>query len=65
MNINKSELYKLYMQWVEMVSEDHDWKTQFHPREIVDAIAVILESNPQLISFPKQYTGGNPDIKEI
>ncbi len=50
MNINKRELYKLYMQWVEKIAEEHEWKTQFHPREIVNAIADIIEKNPDLIN---------------
>jgi hypothetical protein len=50
MTIDKRELYKLYMQWVEKVTEEHEWKTQFGPREIVNAIADIIEKNPQLIN---------------
>jgi hypothetical protein len=50
MEINKEELYKLYMQWVNQVSEECDWKTHFGPEEIVYAIANILESNPNLIN---------------
>ena len=50
MNINKEELFKLYMQWVDQVSEDLDWKTSFGPEEIVYSIANILETNPQLIN---------------
>lgn len=49
MTINKKELYKLYMQWVDQVSEDLDWKTTFGPEEIVYAIADILEKHPELI----------------
>lgn len=49
MKINKEELLKIYMKWVEKVSEDIDWKTYFTPNEIVNAIATILENNPQLI----------------
>lgn len=50
MQINKEELYKLYMEWVNQVSEDCDWKTHFEPEEIVYAIANILENNPDLIN---------------
>jgi hypothetical protein len=46
--INKDELYKLYMGWVEQVTEECDWKTSFGPEEIVNAIAHILENNPHL-----------------
>ncbi len=50
MDINKRELYKLYMQWVDRVSEEHQWKTHFHPREIVNAICDILKQHPELIN---------------
>lgn len=54
MTIDKEYLYKLYMQWVDKVSEDLDWKTHFGPEEIVYAIADILEKNPQLITDEKE-----------
>ena len=50
LEIDKDQLYKLYMQWVDEVTEECDWKTHFEPEEIVHAIANILETNPQLIS---------------
>ena len=50
MEINKDELYKLYMEWVDRVSEDCDWKTSFGAEEIVHSIINILETNPQLIN---------------
>ena len=50
MKINKEELYKLYMEWVDDVCEVCDWKTSFDPEEIVYSIANILETNPQLIN---------------
>ena len=46
--VNRKELYKLYMEWVEQVTEEYDWKTSFGPEEIVGAIATILENNPHL-----------------
>ena len=49
MEINKEELYKLYMEWVNKVADELDWKTHFGPEEIVYAIADILENNPSLI----------------
>ena len=49
MKINKDELFKLYMEWVEFISEECEWKTSFDPEEIVYSIANILENNPQLI----------------
>ena len=48
MKINKEELYKLYMEWVDKVAEECDWKISFRPKQIVEAIATILENNPQL-----------------
>jgi hypothetical protein len=48
MKINREELYKLYMEWVEQVTDECDWKTSFGPEEIVGAIATILENNPHL-----------------
>jgi hypothetical protein len=47
--IDKDELYKLYMEWVNEVADECDWKTSFGPEEIVHAIANILENNPTLI----------------
>jgi hypothetical protein len=47
--INKPELFKLYMQWVNKVAEENDWKTSFGPEEIIYAISAILENNPELI----------------
>jgi len=49
MKVNRKKLYKLYMQWVDKVSEDIDWKTSFSPEEIVNAISSIIEKNPKLI----------------
>ena len=47
--IDKELLYKLYMEWVDDVTEECDWKTHFEAKEIVYAIAKILETNPELI----------------
>jgi hypothetical protein len=49
MKINKEKLYNLYMKWVEEVTEECDWKTSFGPEEIVNAVATILEKNPDLV----------------
>jgi len=49
MKINREELYKLYMQHVEEICDDCDWKTQFGPEEIVNIIAQLLEDNPHLV----------------
>lgn len=49
MKVNKEELYRLYMEWVEEVTEGCDWVTSFGPTEIVNAIANIIENNPDLL----------------
>ena len=49
MQINRDELYKLYMEWVDRVTEDCDWVTSFDAQDIVHSISNILENNPQLI----------------
>jgi hypothetical protein len=51
MKINKEELYKLYMEWVDQVTEECDWKTSFGPEEIVGLISEIIENNQDLINF--------------
>jgi len=43
MKVNKEEVYRLYMEWVDRVLEDLDWKTQFSPKEIVYKICEIIE----------------------
>jgi hypothetical protein len=50
LEIDKEQLFKLYMEWVDRVSEECDWKTSFDAEEIVHSIANILETNPQLIN---------------
>lgn len=56
MKINKDELYVLYMELVNQVADECDWKTHFGPEEIVHAIANILETNPQLIQNDREET---------
>jgi hypothetical protein len=56
MKINKEALYTLYMEWVDQVTEECDWKTSFGPEEIVNAIAHILETNPHLYEYCKGLT---------
>lgn len=46
MEINRDELFKLYMRRVDFITEECDWVTSFGPEEIVD----ILENNPQIIN---------------
>lgn len=48
--IDRDELYSKYMAWVNKICDECDWKTSFEPLEIVDAIATILEKNPNLIT---------------
>lgn len=48
MEINKEELFRLYMEWVDFIIDECDWKTHFEPKEIVYKIADILEKNPDL-----------------
>ena len=54
MQINKEELFKLYMEKVNQIAEDCDWVTSFGPEEIVNMIANILENNPQLINDSRE-----------
>lgn len=49
MKIDKEELYNLYMKWVDNVPDE---KSTFTPKEIVNAIANIIETNPSLIELP-------------
>jgi hypothetical protein len=49
MKVDKERLYKLYMEWVNEVTDNCDWKTSFGSEEIVHAIGVIIENNPDLI----------------
>ncbi|CAB4174354.1 hypothetical protein UFOVP1247_352 [uncultured Caudovirales phage] len=50
MTIDKEKLFELYMQWVEEVLDECDWKTSFDPEEIVYSIANIIENNPELLN---------------
>ena len=71
MKINKEELYKLYMEWVDEVAEECDWKTTFGPKEIVEAIATLLENNPHLymnkeqqeLKFDKEIIFDNKEVE--
>jgi hypothetical protein len=48
--INRDVLYSKYMDWVNKICDECDWKSSFEPLEIVHAIATILEKNPDLIT---------------
>jgi hypothetical protein len=51
--IDKETLHLLYLEWVDKICEECEWKTTFGPEEIVHAIGSILEENPQLIQNVK------------
>lgn len=48
MKIDREKLYELYMQTVDNILEECDWKTHFEPKEIIGIISNILESNEEL-----------------
>ena len=50
MTIDKEKLFELYMQWVDEVLDECDWKTSFEPKEIVYSIADIIENNSELLN---------------
>lgn len=56
MKLYTEQVYKLYMQWVDNVPDE---KSTFTPKEIVNAISNIIESNPTLIALPS-----DEDIKD-
>ena len=49
MKLYTEELYNLYMKWVDNVPDE---KSIFTPKEIVNAISNIIETNPSLIELP-------------
>lgn len=49
MKINRTQLFKLYMEKINKISDDLEDKSVFCPEEIVSIIATILENNPELI----------------
>ena len=49
MKLYTEELYNLYMKWVDNVPDE---KSTFTPKEIVNAISNIIETNPSLIELP-------------
>lgn len=54
MKIDRKNLYKLYMEKVDKIAEECDWKTHFTPEEVVGLISTILEENPQIINVDKE-----------
>ncbi len=53
MEINKAKLYALYMEKVDEICEELDWKTFFGAKEIVHLISKIIEDHPELIKNEK------------
>jgi hypothetical protein len=49
--IDRDYLYKLYMEKVDLICKEHDWVTDFGPREIVDMISFIIEDNPDILNI--------------
>jgi hypothetical protein len=43
MEIDREEIYTKYMEWVNKVSDEFDWKTSFKPKEIVYKICELIE----------------------
>jgi len=41
--LDKEKIYKIYMEWVDKVSDECDWKSTFGPKEIVYKICKIIE----------------------
>lgn len=53
MKIDKQQLYELYMQEVENIANECEWKTHFTAEECVNMVVSILEKNPSLVSYTK------------
>jgi hypothetical protein len=51
--MNKEKIYEKYMQWVEAVSEDCEWKTHFTAKELVYKVCSIIENaeDKRLVDF--------------
>jgi len=49
MKINKEKLYELYLQAMDEILEECDWKTHFSAQECVYLVSRVLEQNPELI----------------
>ena len=45
MKINRKKLYNLYMQRVNKIAEECDWVTNFGPKEIVEIMCNVIETN--------------------
>jgi hypothetical protein len=49
MQIDREKLHEMYMAKVNQIAEECDWVTSFGPQAIVNMIADIIESTPELI----------------
>ncbi len=47
--VNRKKLYTLYMEEVDRISDECEWVSTFTPKDIINIISNILESNPKLI----------------
>ena len=45
--IDRERVYDMYMDWVDRVSEECDWKSSFGPEEIVNQIISILKDGEE------------------
>ena len=57
MKIDKQNLLLLYLEEVNEICDQFDWKTKFEPHEIIYIIAHILESNVDLIDSDEYSRG--------
>jgi len=60
-NINREELYSLYMKDADDIFEECDWVTHLGPKDILNMICNILERNTNLIEcdeYQKGYEAG-------
>jgi hypothetical protein len=60
-NINREELYSLYMRDADDIFEECDWVTHLGPKDIVNMICNILERHTDLIEsdeYQKGYEAG-------
>lgn len=57
LKINQQHLLAIYMNVVDDISEECDWKTSFGPKEIISIISTILEANANLIESDDYQQG--------
>jgi hypothetical protein len=49
MKIDRKKLYQFYMDEVNHIIDECDWKTHFTPEEIIGIVSSVIEKNPELI----------------